>query len=102
MTTIPDLRQALRKPLRLLLSGPVSSGAPATPADAATGGLNRVHLGARGLDAGITRLQGAGRAFRGGAVAGPGGRQNLPAGPADNLIELIQPAHRPVRPAEAS
>jgi hypothetical protein len=57
---------------------------------------------AGGLDAEITRLSDAGLAYRGGLVAGPGGRQILPADPAGNLIELSQPAHRPANPAEAS
>jgi catechol 2,3-dioxygenase-like lactoylglutathione lyase family enzyme len=98
----PAFADVARGPLRLLLSGPASSGARATPADAATAGRNRIHLVAGGLDAEITRFGGAGRALRGDVVAGPGGRQILLAGPAGNLIELFHPARRPASPAEAS
>lgn len=86
----------------LLLSGPASSGAPATPAGTATAGCGRIYLAVGELDAEITRLRDAGLAFRGGLAAGPGGRQVLLADPAGNLIELFQPAHRPAIPAEAS
>ncbi len=96
----PAFAGVVRGPLRLLLSGPASSGAGAAPADAA--GRNRIHLVTGGLDAEITRLRDAGRAFRGDVIAGPGGRQILLAGPAGNLIELSQPARRPASPTEAS
>jgi catechol 2,3-dioxygenase-like lactoylglutathione lyase family enzyme len=89
----PAFADVLRGPLRLLLSGPTSSGARATPEDAKTAGRNRVHLIVDDLDAEITRLDGAGLSFRSELVAGPGGRQILLADPAGNLIELFQPAH---------
>lgn len=57
----PAFADVTRGPLRLLLSGPTSSGARATPADAA-----------------------------GDPVSGPGGRQVLLADPAGNLVELFQ------------
>ncbi|MEQ4209081.1 VOC family protein [Actinopolymorpha sp. B9G3] len=79
--------------LRLLLSGPTSSGARATPDDAAGGGGNRIHLIVDDLDAEIGRLRNAGLSFRSDVVAGPGGRQVLLADPADNLIELFEPAN---------
>lgn len=92
----PAFADVVRGPLRRLLSGPASSRARATPADA---GRDHIHLVADGLDAEITRLRDAGRAFRGDVIAGPGRRQILLAGPAGNLL---QPAHRPASPAEAS
>jgi catechol 2,3-dioxygenase-like lactoylglutathione lyase family enzyme len=95
INAVPAFADVLRGPLRLLLSGPASSGARATPADAATAGRNRIHLVVDDLDAEITRLRGAGLSFRSDVVAGPGGRQILLADPAGNLIELFQPAHRP-------
>ncbi|HET9080925.1 MAG TPA: VOC family protein [Trebonia sp.] len=95
----PAFAGVARGPLRLLLSGPASSGARATPADA---GRNRVHLVAGGLDAEIIRLRDAGLACCGDVIAGPGGRQILLADPAGNLIEPFQPARRPASPAEAS
>ena len=85
----------IRSPLRLLLSGPASSGARATPDDAATPGRNRIHLVVDSLDAEIDRLRGAGVRFRSDVVSGPGGRQILLADPDGNLIELFQPANRP-------
>ena len=84
----------VRGPLRLLLSGPASSGARATPADAAGAGRNRVHLIVEDLDAEITRLRDAGLPFRSEPVSGPGGRQVLISDPAGNLVELFQPAAR--------
>ncbi|WP_433430487.1 VOC family protein [Nonomuraea sp. CA-141351] len=90
----PAFADVVRGPLRLLLSGPASSGARATPADAATSGRNRIHLIVDDLDAEIGRLRGAGLSFRSDLVSGPGGRQILLADPAGNLIELLQPAQR--------
>jgi catechol 2,3-dioxygenase-like lactoylglutathione lyase family enzyme len=89
----PAFADVVRGPLRLLLSGPASSGARATPEDAATAGRNRIHLVVDDLDAEIARLRDAGLSFRGDVVAGPGGRQILLTDPAANLIELFQPAH---------
>jgi catechol 2,3-dioxygenase-like lactoylglutathione lyase family enzyme len=98
----PVFADVARGPLRLLLSRPASSGARATPADAATADRNRIHLVTGGLDAETTLLRDAGRAFRGDVIAGPGGRQILLADPAGNLIEPFQPARRSASPAEAS
>jgi catechol 2,3-dioxygenase-like lactoylglutathione lyase family enzyme len=95
----PAFAGVARGPLRLLLSGPASSDARATPAGV---GRNRIHLAADGLDAEITRLRDAGRAFRGDVIAGPRRGQILLADPAGNLTELSQPAHRSASPAEAS
>ena len=88
----PAFADVVRGPLRLLLSGPPSSGARATPADATTAGRNRIHLIVDNLDAEIDRLRGAGLTFRSDLVSGPGGRQILLADPAGNLVELFQPA----------
>lgn len=87
----PAFADVVRGPLRLLLSGPASSGARATPADAAGPGHNRIHLVVGDLDAEIERLRSAGVPFRSDLVSGPGGRQILLADPAGNLIELFQP-----------
>lgn len=88
----PAFADVVRGPLRLLLSGPASSGARATPAEAATPGRNRIHLIVDDLDSEIERLRRAGQSFRSEVVAGPGGRQILLADPAGNLVELFQPA----------
>jgi catechol 2,3-dioxygenase-like lactoylglutathione lyase family enzyme len=92
MSAAPAFADVVRGPLRLLLSGPASSGARATPADAATAGRNRIHLVVADLDDEIGRLRGAGLSFRSELVTGPGGRQILLADPAGNLVELFQPA----------
>lgn len=91
----PAFADVVRGPMRLLLSGPASSGARATPADAASPGRNRIHLVVEDLDAEIGRLGDAGVAFGGEPVAGPGGRQVLVTDPAGNLVELFQPARGP-------
>jgi catechol 2,3-dioxygenase-like lactoylglutathione lyase family enzyme len=88
---VPAFADVLRGPLRLLLSGPASSGARATPSDATAAGRNRIHLVVGDLDAEIERLHSAGVLFRSEVVSGPGGRQILLADPAGNLIELFQP-----------
>jgi catechol 2,3-dioxygenase-like lactoylglutathione lyase family enzyme len=94
MSASPAFADVVRGPLRLLLSGPTSSGARATPDDARAAGRNRIHLVVDDLDAEIERLRGAGLPFRSDLVTGPGGRQILLADPAGNLIELFQPARR--------
>ncbi|HZB48471.1 MAG TPA: VOC family protein [Mycobacteriales bacterium] len=91
----PAFADVVRGPLRLLLSGPASSGARATPADAAGPGRNRIHLVVESLDAEIDRLRDAGLSFRSDLVSGPGGRQILLADTAGNLIELFQPNPQP-------
>jgi len=88
----PAFADVVRGPLRLLLSGPASSGARATPEDATSVGRNRIHLILTDLDAEVARLSAAGLPFRSDVVAGPGGRQILLADPAGNLVELFEPA----------
>ena len=88
----PAFADVTRGPLRLLLSGPASSGARATPPDASVPGRNRIHLLVDDLDAEIERLRDAGVSFRSDPVSGPGGRQVLVADPSGNLVELFQPA----------
>ncbi|MQA24518.1 MAG: VOC family protein [Micromonosporaceae bacterium] len=108
----PAFADVVCGPLRLLLSGPASSGAratpddatpdDATPDDATPAGRNRIHLIVDDLDAEIDRLRGTGLSFRSDVVAGPGGRQILITDPAGNLIELFQPAHLPGTPTPAT
>lgn len=89
---LPAFADVTRGSLRLLLSGPGSSGARATPTEAATAGRNRIHLTVDDLDGEIQRLRSAGLSFRSEVVTGPGGRQILLADPAGNLVELFAPA----------
>jgi predicted enzyme related to lactoylglutathione lyase len=92
----PAFADVVRGPLRLLLSGPTSSGARATP-PGTSAGRNRIHLVVDDLDDEIDRLRNAGLSFQGNVVTGPGGRQILLTDPAGNLIELFEPARTPAR-----
>jgi len=98
----PAFADVIRGPLRLLLSGPTSSGARATPDDAATAGRNRIHLIVDDLDAEIARLRDARLPLRSDLITGPGGRQILIADPDGNLIELFQPAVQLATPTPAT
>ena len=88
----PPFADVVRGPLRLLLSGPQSSGARATPETAAGPGRNRIHLEVDDLDAEVGRLRAAGVPLASDVVSGPGGRQVLVSDPAGNLVELFEPA----------
>ena len=79
-----------RGPLRLILSGPGSSGARPMPDGRAqeAGGWNRIVLYVDDLDAVIAPLRAAGTAFRNDVEQGPGGRQILVEDPDGNPIEL--------------
>jgi catechol 2,3-dioxygenase-like lactoylglutathione lyase family enzyme len=91
MNAAPAIAQVTRGPMRLLLSGPTTSGARATPDELKTAGRNRIELVIDDLDAEVDRLRNAGLSFRSEIVSGPGGRQILLTDPAGNLIELFQP-----------
>lgn len=90
MSAGPAFADVVRGPLRLLLSGPASSGARATPQEAASPGRNRIHLVVADLDAEIERVRAAGLPFASDLVSGPGGRQILLKDPAGNLVELFE------------
>ena len=89
----PAFADVVRGPMRLLLSGPISSGARPMP-DGATptpGGWNRIHLIVDDLTAEVARLRDAGLTFRNDIISGPGGQQILLLDPAGNFVELFQP-----------
>lgn len=88
----PAFADVVRGPLRLLLSGPASSGARSTPADLAVPGRNRILIVVDDLDAEAERLRGEEVPLVSDVVSGPGGRQVLAADPAGNLVELFEPA----------
>ncbi len=88
----PPFADVTRGSLRLLLSGPGSSGARATPAGADGPGRNRIHLLVDDLAGEVDRLRAAGVALHGDVVSGPGGQQVLVADPDGNLVELFQSA----------
>ena len=98
----PPFAAVTRGPLRILLSGPASSGARATPADAAMPGRNRIHLIVDDLANEVDRLRAADVPLRSEIVSDPGGKQILLADPAGNLVELFQPASPNPRPDEST
>lgn len=94
MSAAPAFAEVFRGPLRLLLSGPLSSGYRVTPEEAKGAGRNRIQLVFDDLEAEMTRLREAGVAFRTEVFAGPGGKQVLLCDPAGNLVELFEPTAR--------
>jgi len=83
-----------RGDLRLLLSGPGSSGARALPdgRKPEPGGWNRIQLVVEDLAAEVDRLKQAGLTFRSAIISGPGGSQIVLDDPSGNPIELFQQA----------
>lgn len=92
MVRLPAFAEVTRGHLRLLLSGPGSSGARATPESHAVPGGNRIHLVVDDLDEEVRRLRETGVPLASEVVSGPGGRQVLVTDPAGNLVELFTPA----------
>jgi len=88
----PAFADVRRGALRLLLSGPTSSGARATPSDANAPGRNRIHLLVQDLDSEVSQLRNGGVTFCSEIIAGPGGRQILLKDPAGNLVEVFEAA----------
>lgn len=89
---LPAFAEVTRGPLRLLLSGPASSGARATPESHTVPGANRIHLVVDDVEAEVRRLRETGVPLVSEVVSGPGGRQVLLSDPAGNLVELFTPA----------
>jgi catechol 2,3-dioxygenase-like lactoylglutathione lyase family enzyme len=90
----PAFMAITRGNLRLLLSGPASSGARPLPdgRKPEPGGWNRVQLAVDDLTAEVERLKAAGVIFRSTIISGPGGKQIVLDDPSGNPIELFQPA----------
>jgi catechol 2,3-dioxygenase-like lactoylglutathione lyase family enzyme len=97
MNAAPAFADVVRGNLRLLLSGPTSSGGRPLPDGRVpeAGGWNRIHLIVDDIDAEIARLAERGVPFRSDVVRGPGGAQVVLDDPSGNPIELFQPAARP-------
>ena len=94
LSALPAFADVVRGRLRLLLSGPASSGGRTLP-DGRTpepGGWNRIHLIVEDLTAEVERLRSAGLTFRSDVVTGPGGSQIVLDDPFGNPVELFQPA----------
>lgn len=90
----PAFASVTRGPLRLLLSGPMSSAGRPMPDGRRpeAGGWNRIQLVFPDLAAEVQRLRGSKVKFRNDILKGPGGQQILLEDPDGNLIELFQPA----------
>ncbi|HEX7003792.1 MAG TPA: VOC family protein [Trueperaceae bacterium] len=96
MSAAPAFADVVRGNLRLLLSGPASSGGRPMPDGTVPkpGGWNRINLTVHDIAAEVERLRAAGVTFRNEIVVGPGGQQILVEDPAGNVVELFQPADR--------
>ena len=96
-SAVPAFADVVRGNLRLLLSGPLSSGARALPdgRQPVAGGWNRIHLVVDDIVSEVEALIDAGVTFRSEIISGPGGRQVVLDDPSGNPIELFQPATRP-------
>lgn len=84
--------------LRLILSGPGSSGSRPMPdgRQQSPGGWNRIVLYVDSLSSTIASLENAGVRFRNQVEVGPGGKQILIEDPDGNPIELHEePSERP-------
>jgi catechol 2,3-dioxygenase-like lactoylglutathione lyase family enzyme len=90
----PAFAAVSRDGVRLLLSGPTSSGRRPMPDGTrpVPGGWNRIHLRVADLAAEVERLRAAGLTFRNDILSGPGGAQILLEDPSGNPVELFQPA----------
>jgi glyoxylase I family protein len=88
----PQFASVVRGHLRLLLSGPGSSGSRPLPDGRRQepGGWNRIVLYVADLDASIRSLRAAGARFRNEVEVGPGGKQIQIEDPDGNPIELHQ------------
>jgi len=93
----PAFAAVTRDGLRLLLSGPTSSGRRPMPDGArpVPGGWNRIEIVVDDLGAEADRLRSEGVSFRNDIVRGPGGAQILVDDPFGNPIEFFQPAAEP-------
>jgi catechol 2,3-dioxygenase-like lactoylglutathione lyase family enzyme len=90
----PAFASVTRGGLRLLLSGPGSSGARAMPDGRlpVAGGWNRILIEVDDLAETVRRLEAAGLGFRNTILSGVGGSQILLEDPFGNPIELFEPA----------
>jgi predicted enzyme related to lactoylglutathione lyase len=91
---LPAFAAVTRGPLRLLLSGPGSSGRKPMPDGRQTspGGWNRIQIEVADIRKEVERLRAAGVHFRNDIISGVGGSQVQLDDPSGNSIELFQPA----------
>jgi predicted enzyme related to lactoylglutathione lyase len=92
---LPAFAAITRGSLRLLLSGPASSGRKSMPdgRKPVPGGWNRIQIPVADLQSEVNRLRAGGIRFINDIVSGVGGSQILLEDPSGNLIELFQPSH---------
>ncbi len=90
----PAFASVARGPLRLLLSGPGSSGAlpMRDGSKPVPGGWNRIQVFVDDLEREVARLRDAGLTFENDIVKGFGGSQALLQDPSGNPVELFQRA----------
>lgn len=90
----PAFASVRRGPLRLLLSGPGSSGARPMRdgSKPVPGGWTRIQVFVDDIEREVARLREAGLTFRNDIVKGAGGSQALLDDPSGNPVELWQPA----------
>ena len=92
MKALPAFAAVTRGPLRLLLSGPESSGRLPMPDGRKTtaGGWNRIQIPVADLAKEVEKLRKAGLQFRNEIISGVGGSQIILDDPSGNPIELFQ------------
>jgi catechol 2,3-dioxygenase-like lactoylglutathione lyase family enzyme len=92
MEALPAFASVTRGSLRLLLSGPASSGRRPMPDGTKTvpGGWNRIQIPVADLASEVAKLRRAGLHFRNDIISGVGGSQVILDDPAGNPIELFQ------------
>ncbi|MGA0601370.1 VOC family protein [Caulobacter sp. KR2-114] len=90
----PAFAAVQKGPLRLLISGPMSSAGRPMPdgRKPEPGGWNRFQVITEDIAADVARLTAEGVAFRNAILTGPGGSQVLAEDPAGNVVEIFQPA----------
>jgi len=90
----PAFASVVNGPLRLLLSGPKSSGSRPLPGGQTQepGGWNRLVLEVTDLPARVEAMKKAGLHFRNEIETGPGGKQIQLEDPDGNPVELFEPA----------
>jgi predicted enzyme related to lactoylglutathione lyase len=95
----PAFASVTREDLRLLLSGPGSSGASPLPDGSrpVPGGWNRILIQVSDIEGEVKRLRASGCSFRSEVIKGVGGSQAWLEDPFGNLIELFQPAGKEQR-----
>ncbi len=94
MNAPPAFASVAKGPIRLLLSGKMSSAGRAMPdgEQPGPGGWNRFQFLVEDIEKEVARLKAEGVKFRNEIVRGPGGAQVLIVDPAGNLVEVFQPA----------